>query len=274
MNAALRGQHDMGEIVGYGYRLYFANFRVFFLLGLLTAPLQMLIGILQQTFEGDGITVATWLLQAPVAIVGLIVSAALIVAVHDATGGTPPDFSRSLDSGFERFGTLLGTSLLGGALAILGMIAAPWLAIYWLLKREATIDGGRNWWLAAAPGVLGVYLAVRWAFEQQAVMIAQKRNWAALDDSASGVRGRWWRTLGILFVIGIVQLGPITLANVATLLPPLPSATITSVVFALVIPFAVAAQTLLYYDLKARKQADASTVRLAAAGPDVPGEGA
>jgi len=273
VNADLRGRHDLGEIVGYAYRLYARNFTPLFLIAAVTIPLQLLIGVIQQGSSGDEAQVAASLLNIPAAIVGLIASAALIFAVHDATGGTAPDFGRSLDAAFERFGAVFKTSLLAGMLAILALGAAPALAIYWLVKRDAAVDGQRNWWFALVPGVLAIYLIVRWAFIQQSVMIEARRTWAALDESAAIVRGSWWRTVGVLLVVALIQLGPLMMSSAATLLPPLASAAVTSIVFALVIPFPVTAQTLLYYDLKARKQPDVSADRLPAAEQDVPRQG-
>jgi hypothetical protein len=259
----LRGRHDLGEIVGYAYRLYGRNFTPFFLIAAITLPMQLLIGVIQQGSSSDGVRAAASLLNIPAAIVGLIASAALVFAVHDATAGTAPDFGRSIDAAFERFGAVLKTSLLAGVLVILALAAAPWLAIYWLMKRDATIDGQRDWWFALIPGVLAVYLVVRWAFVQQSVMIESRRHWAALDESGGAVRGRWWRTVGVLVVVALIELGPLLVTSAATLLPPLAAAGIASVVFALVIPFPVTAQTLLYYDLKARNEPDASADRLA-----------
>jgi hypothetical protein len=263
-SADLRGRHDLGAIVGYGYRIYLRNFTPLFLIAAITIPLQLLIGVIQQGSSGDGAQVGASLLNIPAAFVGLITTAALIFAVHDATGGTPPDFSRSLDAAFERFGHVFTTGLLAGALAVLALGAAPALAVYWLMKPAATIDGRRNWWFALVPGVLAFYLVVRWAFVQQSVIIEARRNWAALDESAGIVQGGWWRPFGVLLVVGLVQSGPLLMSSAATLLSPLAAAAITSVVFALVIPFPVTAQTLLYYDLKARKQPDASPDRLPA----------
>jgi hypothetical protein len=262
VKADLRGQHDLGEIVGYAYRLYGRHFTAFFLIAAITIPMQLLIGVIQQGSSSDGAQVAASLLNIPAAIIGLIATAALIFAVHDATGGTAPDFGRSLDAAFERFGAVFKTSLFAGVLAILALAAAPGLAIFWLMRREATIDGQRNWWFALVPGVLAVYLVVRWAFIQQSVMIESRRHWAALDESAAVVRGSWWRTVGVLLVVALIELGPLLVTSAATLLPPLVAAGIASIVFALVIPFPVTAQTLLYYDLKARKQPDVSADRL------------
>ena len=263
MKVELRGRHSLGEIIGLSYRLYARNFVPFFLIASIAIPLQLLIGVVQQGSSGDGAQIAASLLNIPAAIVGLIASAALIFAVHDVTGGTSPDFGRSLDAAFERFGALFTTSLLAGALAILALAAAPVLAVHWLMHRDATIDGQRKWWLALVPGALAIYLVVRWVLLQQSVMIEGRRNWAALDDAAGAVRGSWWRVFGIIIVIALIELGPVSIAGaIAMPLPSLASSALTSIALAFVIPFPVTAQTLLYYDLKARKQADASTDRL------------
>lgn len=272
MRTELRGQHDLGEIVGLAYRLYARNFVPFALTAAITIPLQLLIGVIQQSSDGEGAQAAAGLLNLPYALVGLVASAALIVAVHEATGGTAPEFGRALDGAFERFGALFKTSILAGVLAVLALVAAPALALYWLFNRQATVDGQRNWWLALVPGALTIYLVVRWVFVQQSVVIENGRHWSALDESAILTRGNWWRVFGTLVVVVLIELGPITIAAaIALALPPLGAAAITSIVFAFVIPFPVAAQTLLYYDLKARKQADVSADRLSAAERDLPG---
>ncbi len=272
MKIELRGQHDLGQIVGLSYRLYARNFAPLFLIAAITIPLQLLIGVIQQGSSGEGAQAAAGLLNIPYAIVGLITSAALIFAIHEATGGAVPEFGRALDGAFERLGALFKASILGGLLAVLSFLAAPALAIYWLFNRQATIDGQRNWWLALVPGALAIYLVVRWVFVQQSVVIENGRNWAALDESAILTRGSWWRVFGTLIVIGLIELGPLAMAAaIAQALPPLGASALTSMVFALVIPFPVTAQTLLYYDLKARKQADVSAGRLTAAEQDLPG---
>jgi hypothetical protein len=268
----LRGQHDLGEIVGYAWQIYARNFRPLFLIALLTMPMQLLIGVIQQRFDSDGGQVAAQLLQLPAILVGVIASGALVFAVNEITAGTPGDFSRSLDAVFAKLGTVIKSALLAGILALTAMLAFPFLAIYWFINRNSTVDGRRDWWMVLIPFALAVYLALRWAFSEQAVMIDDRRNWSALDLSAYAVRGAWWRTLGILLIISMIQAGPIVMASFATLLPPLPSATITSAVFALVLPFPVIAQTLLYYDLKARKrQPDVTAAGVPPAGSDVSG---
>ena len=221
----LRGRHDLGEIIGLAYRLYIANFGPLFLIALTVVPLQVLSAVVQNriaSVENQQLAAAAFMPFS--AMVGVIATGALIHAVNDIATGTPPTFSRSLDAAFECFVALFTTNLLAGILAILSLVAFP-------------------------------YFAVRWTFGPQAVVIEGKRHWAALDISSAIVKGQWWRTFAVLIVIALIATGPILLASAASLLPALTSSAILAAVFALTLPFGVAAQTLLYYDLRARKAA-------------------
>ena len=234
----LRGQHDLGEIIGLAWRLYARNFGPMFLIALTTAPLQMLAAVLQDRIANEGAaTAAGAAVQIAGTLVTIIAAGALIHATNDAATGTRPEFTRSIDAAFEHFGRLFTTSLLAAALSLLSLVALP-------------------------------YFVIRWTFSAWAVMLEDKRNWSALDASSSIVKGAWWRTFGILLVIVLVVAGPSLMASAAQLLPPLTAATIASVVGALIIPFGVAAQTLLYYDLRARKAAAEVTLPELAPEPD------
>jgi hypothetical protein len=110
---------------------------------------------------------------------------------------------------------------------------------------------------------------VRWVLSEQTVMIEGRERWSALDSAAAAVHDRWWRTAGVLVTILLIQLGPLIIAGAATAGPPIVAGGVSSVVSALVLPFVVTAQTLLYYDLKARLHDDAGADRLAPAEQDV-----
>ncbi|MBI5285849.1 MAG: hypothetical protein HY874_12235 [Chloroflexi bacterium] len=245
----LRGRRDLGEIIGLSYRLYVANFAPLFLMALTVAPLQVLSAVVQDriaSVENQQLAATAFLPFSVV--VSLIATGALIHAVNDIATGTPPTFSRSIDAAFERFVALLATNLLGGVLAILSLLAFPYFALRFVLTRKDP----RMLYLS----LLGFpYFAVRWTFSPQAVVIEGKRHWAALDISSSIVKGQWWRTFGMLVVITLIGTGPLLLARAVSLLPALPSSAILAALVALTLPFLVAAQTLLYYDLRARKAA-------------------
>ncbi|MHB8376223.1 MAG: hypothetical protein ACYDEB_04635 [Dehalococcoidia bacterium] len=271
MSADLRGRHDLGDIVGLAYRVYGRHFLTLFGLALTTVPLQMLIAVVQGRVTSQAVQQnIVSLLIIPGVLVTLLASAALISALHEISGGAAPGFSRAIDAAFERFRPVMATALVAAGLGVLSIFAVPLLTLWWLTHPGATIDGRRDWWLVTVPFALTLYLSVRWLFVEQAVIIDGGDRWTALDASAALVRGRWWRTFGILVVITLIQLGPLLLSTAATLAPTLVAAIVTSVVSAFVLPFAVTAQTLLYYDLKARMQADAGTDRLPAPEQDVP----
>ncbi len=85
----------------------------------------------------------------------------------------------------------------------------------------------------------------------------------SLSASAEAVRGNWWRTFAILTVITIVVVLPGPIIAFALLLfasPPVTDMvyTVNAALYSLVLlPFAFTASTLLYSDLKARKNPDA-----------------
>ena len=253
MSVDLRGEHDLGGIIGNGYRLYASNFVPLFIIALITAPVQMLAAVVLRQVESEGTAaLIAWGFQVPAFVVGLIASAALVYAIHSITDATKADPVAALDAAFERMGPVLSTGLLLFTLILLAFLSWPFMLIWWLLRR------GRvhlPFVTVAVPVILAPYLGVRWQFIAQSVMIEDRRRWSALDTSALLVERSWWRVFGIMIVVTLIQLGPIGLAALSSAAPPLVEATITSVVGSLVLPFAVIAQTLLYYDLKARKHA-------------------
>lgn len=253
-----RSVQELGDIIRNTWTLYTSNFRTLFLIALITAPLQMLGAIVaRQVSDDDAAATLSALIQIPVALVGLIAIASIVFAVGEIADGRETEPGPAIDVGFSRFGAIFTTSLLEGVLIVASLFSFPALAIWWLIKRDATIDGRRNWWLLL-PLVLPVYLLGRWIMAGQAVVAGGQARWSALDASAGAVRYNWWRVLGILLVVGLLLVGPLLVASASAALPPLAEATIASGISALVLPFSVTAQTLLYFDLQARRNDAAS----------------
>jgi hypothetical protein len=254
------GTHDLGSILREGFAAYRAAFGPMFAVALLTVPMQLLTAVISGSTESEGAELAAQMLQFPAIFVSLVVSAALARASADVLGGRTASFGGALDAAFARIGPLITTFLLELGLLLASTAAAPLLGVYWLFNRGATIDGRRDWWLALIPGALTVYLLVRWIFASWAVMLDARQNWAALDESARVVRSRWWRTLGIVLGVALVQLVPAVLtASAAALLPPLA-----------LLPFAGASHTVLYADLRARSASDAHHDAVAPSESDSP----
>jgi hypothetical protein len=258
--AQLRARHDLGEIIGCAWQIYARHFGTLFAVALVAAPMAMLATIIVRRVDDPSTAqlVAVYL-QIPAAIIELVAVAAIVRAVDDIAQRTPPEPGRSLDTGLQKFWPIFTAQLIVGMRVILAVLAVPFLGIYWLFDREATIDGRRDWYFAVVPLALCVYLVIRWYFVPYALVVEGKRSWPALDDSADAVRGYWWRTFGIVVVIFFIRLGvTITAASVSAFAHPVIDGAVTGLVAALILPFATAAQTLLYYDLKVRTSVDLS----------------
>lgn len=104
----------------------------------------------------------------------------------------------------------------------------------------------------------GIWLAVRWAFAAQSVVVDDLRGVAALRRSASLVAGSWWRVFGILVLLYLVGGG---IANL--LAQPLEALGHSAgsgvlvlagivVAQALAYSFFALAGTVLFFDLRAR----------------------
>lgn len=175
---------------------------------------------------------------AVAAVVGLLVVAPLVTAIciHALRGvaaGGSPGARESIVAGFEAFTPIFLAVLLAAAGIALGL---------------------------AALIIPGVYLAVRWYFVPQAVVLEGARGPGALARSGRAVTGFWWRTLGLVL-----------LANVAALIPAaLLSAPFTAIAESsdraawalagsmaaeiVTAPFVALFSTLVWFDLGARRQ--------------------
>jgi uncharacterized membrane protein len=171
-------------------------------------------------------TVVGFLVMTP------IITAICIYALHSIAEGERPSAGNVLVAGFEAFTPLFAAVVLAAIGIAIGLLA--------LL-------------------VPGIYLAVRWYFVPQAVVIEGARGPAALTRSSELVRGFWWRTF-LLVLLANVAVG---IPGVLMLIPFTAIATSSDqAVWALVgtilttsvtTPFVALYSTLLYYDLLARR---------------------
>jgi hypothetical protein len=256
----LRGPKTLREILRFSYQAYASQFRPLFLIALATVPLQMLDAVVTDRVESKDVEQALMIpIQAANAVVLLIVTGALIHGANLIASGTPVEAGEAIDAAFARIGQIVTTQLLFAVLAVASIVAFPYTA-YRYLKDIPANEPRRVWTYPGAIIGAFLYFWLRWTFSLQAVMLEKRQNWSALDASADAVRGSWWRTLLYVLTIVLVAIVPATLvASGAIYLPVLASAIIIAGVTALVIPFVILGQTFLYFDLKARRQTDAST---------------
>jgi hypothetical protein len=116
------------------------------------------------------------------------------------------------------------------------------------------------------PVLLAVYfsLSVRWLFAAQTVVIEERGGLAALRRSWELVRGSFWRVLAIdllLTILGaILTAGPVLAIQLAaSLLPSFAIVTVANNIVStalniVVLPLQFAALTLLYFDLRIRRE--------------------
>jgi hypothetical protein len=166
-------------------------------------------------------------------VVAPIVAAICIYALHQIAAGERPSAGEVFVAGFEAFTPLFGAVLLAALGIALGFV------------------------IFILPGI---YLAIRWYFVPQAVVIEGARGAGALSRSGQIVTGYWWRTFGL-----------VVLANIAIVIPGLilvlPFGAIaestdravwqlagSTIATSITTPFVALFSTLLYYDLRARAE--------------------
>ena len=161
-----------------------------------------------------------------------IIAAICIHALHRIGSGERPSAGRVLVAGFEAFTPLFAAVALAAVGIALGLFALI---------------------------VPGVYLAVRWYFVPQCVVVEGARGQQALSRSALLVTGFWWRTFALVLLANVaiaipsfVLLAPFTEIAKSTdraVWALVGSAVVSSVTT----PFVAVYSTLLYYDLLTRR---------------------
>lgn len=166
-------------------------------------------------------------------VVSILVSAALVAGLVDVDAGGKAGFTQAYSQALEHLWILLAASL--RAFFHVFLFAITIIGIPWAIQR-----------------------IVRWLFVVQAVMLDGTTGKEALSQSANAVEGSWWRALGISALVGVmVGVTPLVLTVPLSFASTLLSGTIGTFLNVLLFPFGVAAATLLYLDLKTRKESHA-----------------
>jgi len=228
---ALRQRRDLSQLIEASARLYLQNLAPLFLIAAVVVPLGIAGAALETAIEDDVTALVIFaVITVAQAAVSLLVGAAVVGALADIDADRQPDFSRAYDVAFARFWTLAGAIL--RVVAVVGLLAITIIGLPWAIRQ-----------------------GIRWIFIQQAIILEGTNARDALNRSSQTVIGSWWRTFGIWILIGIIAGVPGGIATaVFSLAPVLVSGTVNAVVSAALLPFAAIATTLLYFDLRVRKQ--------------------
>jgi hypothetical protein len=166
-------------------------------------------------------------------VIAPLIAAAMIQMLREVSSGKGPSAPQCLQAALDAFAALF--------LAVLIMAAGVAIGI-------------------AALILPGIYLLIRWFFVAQCVVIEDKRGFDALARSGQLVRGNWWRVFGIVLLTQLLAAIPAILISV-----PMEAAAksadrevlglagdmLASIATA---PFVAIVTTLLFYDLRARRE--------------------
>jgi hypothetical protein len=247
----LERRRAWGCIVASSRRMYFAHLRLFVGIGLLFLPLGALItGVQYLTFQAgglNGLVAAAGRTNAVVDFLafglGLLLTVFGLAVVQSATAIAMVE----IDEG--RPVTALGAYR--KAMPSLGsLLSAMVLVVVALALVSLTTIGT----------LLDLWLIVRWSLLAQVHALENTSGYAALRRSARLVRGNWWRVASLIVFVTLVGLliGPLcgTLLLFATNESFNFINLVSSVIDAVVVPYAAIATTYLYFDLRIAKRAE------------------
>jgi hypothetical protein len=230
---------DTGGLFRDAFGSYFRNFAAFIAIGAaVVVPVQLVVsgiglGQLSGGYQRTSTEAAVGVLLAEnyLLIVPLI-TAMVIHALLAVADGRRPKPAQAIMSGLEAFRPIFVAVLLGAAGAIIGFIVLI---------------------------LPGIWLAVRWYFAPQAVVVDGRRNMGALERSAELVTGSWWRVFGVIILATLAAGIPGTILEIPfnAWASSADSSAISLVgqivASALTVPLQALILTLLYFDLLARR---------------------
>ena len=220
---------DVGQIIDTAIRLYRLNFGEFLAIAAITLPVSAASAIAGGLI-GDKVVAAivTAALAIPSIAIGLVAQAAIARAVADIDEGVAPDFNSVYGRVLPRVGTLFLTAL-----------------------RVAVIVLALCLTIVGIP--FAIYFMVRWVFFTQTIIIDGETSGNATMASADIVQGSWWRTFGILIMVGILASLPAAAVSLLfSAASPVAANLASAVVAVVVFPFSAGALTLLFFDLSSR----------------------
>jgi hypothetical protein len=237
----------VGEVLDAAFAVYrrhaFPLWKLVAIVVALPAALDGAVGVAERQVSdsADSSSGSLVVLQLLVLVVSVIASflatAAAYRLVADAYLGRPVDPGTSLRFGLKRVGAVMWVSLLAGLGIFVGLL------------------------LLVVPGV---YLAVAWSVAIPVLLGENLRGTAALGRSRALVRGRFWPCAGVLFLAFLLA-AIVALAIEFIVVGITGSSDNDTVIFftqgisslisnTLVLPFQVAVTTVLYIDLRVRKE--------------------
>ena len=247
-------QRNIGDIIGDTFRIYGRNFwKLLAITAIVIGVLGVIwttagLGLLSLFMTGWPIgTLTGWVIAGVIvlwvaSIVGsILIQGALVHAVSEQYLRQRISIRQAYRFAWRRLGAMIGAGVLA-FLAIGGIYAVPAAVLVFVPDLRWV-----GWILGAVCVCAGIYLTIRWIFLLPAALLEGLGPIAALSRSYSLVKNNWWRVLGITLVVGLIAGG----ISIILGLIPLVGWIIGSI---LLTPIYIIANTLLYYDLRVRKE--------------------
>ncbi|TEU17056.1 MAG: hypothetical protein E3I25_03855, partial [Dehalococcoidia bacterium] len=241
---------NIGDILGDTFRIYGRNFWKLLAIAAIVLGVLGVIqiiagpGLLPLIMTGLAIEALTgWIIAGLIILVvayilgGILMGGALIHAVSEQYLRQRISIGQAYGFAWARLWDMIGAGILA-FLAIGGIIAVSvFVAIFsWV-----------GWILVVVGSCACIYLMIRWIFILPAALLEGLGPTAALSRSSGLVKKNWWRVLGIMLVVALIS------GAISAILGMIPmvGAIIGSI---LATPIYTIANTLLYYDLRVRKE--------------------
>ena len=260
---------DLGGILGEAFRVYVRNFwHLLAMVAIVEVGLAVLSQAVPLAMFGSVVVVRDWTWIGTVGVMLIVWAVVVLVATlvlypfmegavihataeqHFAALGV----GRSYRFAWKRIGALVGASVLV-ALFMLAIVVAAGLAGFALTVALGGIGIALSVLLGLGALVATLYFSVRWAFIWQAVILDGRGARSALSRSDELVQGNWWRVLGILLVLWLIVMGVNVAVGLFTWwLPAIATSIVNTVVAIVVLPIPIVAATLLYYDLRLKRE--------------------
>jgi hypothetical protein len=230
---------DIGGLFRDAFNSYARNFGAFVAIGAaVVVPVELVVsgiglGQLSGGYQRTATEAAVGVLLAEnYLLIGPLITAMVIHGLLAVADGRRPKPGQAITSGLEAFRPIFVAVLIGAAGAILGFI------------------------ILILPGI---WLAVRWYFAPQAVVVDGRRSMGALERSAELVTGSWWRVFGVIVFATVAAGVPGAVIEIPfTAWASSADSSAISLVgqivaSALTLPFEALMLSLLYFDLLARR---------------------
>jgi hypothetical protein len=220
----LSSSRTIGQILGTGLRLYLQLPLLFlFLAGIVVVPYEVVVVLLEHGNRGASVGTELVLLLVELALIDPCVAAVQVQAVLDLGDGQRPQVRDVIRRGLAVLPVVAAAEIVAGIGIALG-------AVFFIIP--------------------GVILAIRWAVVAQAAAV-EHTDWpGALRRGAELARHNYWRILGLVLIVGILNQIPadVTSSGKHTV------ATIIGIALAILVhSYGTLVMNLLYFDLRVRE---------------------